>query len=162
MSTEHEFVLWVVVLAAAVHVLEEYLLDWLTWANDTLGSRLGFHLTWPDFYMTNAALVVVAIAAAGIGWSSPEVSLAVPALFVVNAVGFHILPTVVGRRFSPGTISAVLVYLPVAAWAYWAADADGVLTTRAVVVSALGGVLLMAYPVILARLAGKLRPRAVP
>ncbi len=144
----HEWVLWVAVAAAFVHALEEHMLDWLRWAREALG----FELTWADFYVVNAGVVVLAAAGAMIGWRSPELSLAVPALFAVNAIFFHVLPTIVQRRFSPGVFTAVVVYLPVAAWAYWAADRDGVLDLRAVLVSAAGGVLLMAFPVALIKL----------
>jgi uncharacterized protein with HXXEE motif len=55
----------------------------------------------------------------------------------------HIIPTVLTRRFSPGLITAVALYLPVSAWTYWAAEQDGALTARSLVLSSLGGVLLL-------------------
>ncbi len=91
-----------------------------------------------------------------IGWRLPEVSLTFPALALVNATFFHIGPTLVQRRFSPGTITAVLLFLPVGIWLYYAAYLDGALTVRLGVLSALGGALLMAYTILLLRLRERL------
>lgn len=145
---DHEFTLWIVVMAAALHVAEEKLLDWRGWA----GREFGFAVTWADFYVVNATMIVFMIAAAMIGWRLPEVSLVMPALMVINALVFHLGATVIRRNLSPGTITGILVYLPAATWAYYGAYLDGVLTLRAGLVSALGGALLMACPVIIQRL----------
>jgi tryptophan-rich sensory protein len=92
-----------------------------------------------------------------IGWQLPEVSLMFPALALVNALLFHIGPTLVQRHFSPGTITAVFLFLPVGIWSYYGAYLDGSLTIQIGVVSALGGAVLMAYPIVLLRLKGRLR-----
>jgi hypothetical protein len=47
-----------------------------------------------------------------IGWRLPEVSLTFPALALINSLFFHIGPPLVQRRFSPGTITAALLFLP--------------------------------------------------
>ncbi|MBV9453380.1 MAG: HXXEE domain-containing protein [Rubrobacter sp.] len=52
--------------------------------------------------------MVVGICTTMIGWKLPEVSLMFPALAMVNAVLFHIGPTLLQGRFSPGVITAVL------------------------------------------------------
>ena len=96
-----------------------------------------------------------------IGWRLPEVSLMPVALTLVNALIFHIGITLVQRRFSPGTISATLVYLPVGVWTYWAAHADGVLSGPALLISSAGGALLMAYPIMLLRLRTQLTAAGV-
>ena len=152
-TTTHAFVLWLMLFAYALHILEEHTLDWLGWARSTLK----LDLSWTDFYVTNAIVVVAGICTAMIGWQLPEVSLMFPALALVNALVFHIGPTLVRRRFSPGTISAGLLFLPVGIWSYYGAYLDGSLTTQIGVVSAIGGAVLMAYPIVLLRLKGRLR-----
>jgi hypothetical protein len=141
----HAYVLWVVVIAAALHVMEEHTLDWKSWAEVALHAPV----TWADFYVTNAAMIVAGVAGAAIGWQRPEISLILPALFVVNALVFHIGISIVQRRYSPGTFTAVVLYLTVAVWAYASAHADGVLSASAIIWSAIGGVLMMAYPLVL-------------
>ncbi len=128
------------------------MLDWLGWARFTF--KLPF--TPADFYVTNSLVVVAGVCTAMVGWRLPEVSLAFPALALINAVFFHIGPTVLRRRFSPGSITAVVLFVPVGAWAYVGAYFDGALTAKAVVVSALGGALLMAYPFVLFNIRARL------
>ncbi len=149
---QHEYVLWIVVIAMVMHVMEEQILGWRAWAK----GALGLDISEADFACTNAAMVVIGVAGALIGWRLPEVSLMPVAPTLVNALIFHIGITLVQRRFSPGTISATLVYLPVGVWTYWAAHADGVLSVPVVLISSAGGALLMAYPIILLRVRSRL------
>jgi hypothetical protein len=53
-------------------------------------------------------------------------------------------------------ITAVVLFVPVGAWAYVGAYSDGALTAKAAVVSALGGALLMAYPFVLFKIRARL------
>jgi hypothetical protein len=140
--------LWVATAAYGLHILEEFMLDWKTWANKVLE----LPVDWPMFYVTNAAAVVVGIVAAVIGWRLPALALAFPALMVINAVFFHILPFVATRKFSPGVISAVVLFLPIGTWLFCGAHEDGVLTTTRAIIAVVLGAGLMAYPVILLKL----------
>ncbi len=151
-DTAHEFVLWLMLFAYGLHVLEEHMLDWLNWARFTF--KLPFSPA--DFYVTNSGVVVAGVCSAMVGWRLPEISLAFPALALINAVFFHIGPTVLQRRFSPGLLTAVVLFVPVGAWAYAGAYLDGVLSARAAVVSALSGALLMAYPFVLFKIRSRL------
>lgn len=144
-TTPHEFVLWLMLFAYALHVMEEHALNWLGWAN----AKLALDLTWADFYVTNSVVVVAGISTAMIGWRLPEVSLAFPALALINAVFFHVGPTLIQRVFSPGVITAVFLFLPVGIWCYYGAYLDGALTWRAGIVSVVFGAILMAYPLAL-------------
>ena len=79
----HSWVLWVGVIAAVLHVMEEHAEGWVAWANETLGPRFGVTFTETDFMLTNAALVFIALAGAAIGWWAPAVSLSIPAVFII-------------------------------------------------------------------------------
>ncbi len=144
----HSWVLWVGVFAAVLHVLEEHAEGWVAWANEKLGPRFGVTFTETDFMLTNTAMVFMALAGAAIGWWAPAVSLSIPALFIINAVFFHMLPSARDERLAPGTISAVVIYLPVAAWMFWAAGTDGVLSFGTVLLAFVLGAGLMAYPIL--------------
>ena len=135
----HEYVLWVLVMAFAAHILEEYRLGWVKWAT----SALGLHVDETTFFLVNASAMVLAIAAAMIGWRLPEVSLCLPASLLANAIFFHILPTIGQSRLSPGTITAVVLYLPLTAWVYRCAWRDGVATRRVIVISSVLGADIM-------------------
>lgn len=146
----HDYLLWIATAFYAAHILEEFNYDWKAWATSTLG----LPVDWPAFYLTNAVVVVLGVCCAQVGWRLPEFSLIYPALMVINALFFHILPTVVFRRFSPGLITALVFFLPVSVALYYGAYQDGVLTARALIISIMGGVLVMAYPVVLLKTQG--------
>lgn len=152
----HSWVLWVGVIAVGLHVIEEYAEGWLAWANFEAGSRFGVTITPTDFFLGSAMIVFAALAGAAIGWWAPAVSLAIPAYFVLNAVFFHMLPSARGDRLTPGTLSAVFIYLPVGTWMFWAASADGRLGFGTFAGAFLIGALLAAYPLLMLMLKPKI------
>lgn len=101
--------LWLCVAAYGVHILEEFVFDWENWARNVL--RLP--VQWNGFYGTNALVIVLGIVAAEIAPVWPVAALAYPALMVINASFFHVVPFVfAGGRFSPGLITALLLFVP--------------------------------------------------
>ncbi len=144
-----EWTLWVVAASCSLHVAEEYLTGWQAWARETLG------IVMPTmrFLVANAVLVAAAFFLARIGWKRPALSLVIPAATLVNAVFFHVLPTVVQGRASPGVYSATLLYVPFSSWAFLGAWRDGV-PRRAMAVALLSGTLLMLAVVLVARALG--------
>lgn len=147
----HEIWLWVATAAYGLHALEEFMLDWKTWANTVLK----LPVDWPIFYVVNALVVVLGIIASIIGWRLPALSLAFPALMFINAVFFHILPFVAKKKYSPGLASAVVLFLPLGTWLFYGAQKDGVLSTMTVVGAFTLGAGLMAYPIILLKVKDK-------
>ena len=67
----------------------------------------------------------------------------------INALFFHIAPAIAFKRFSPGLITSLFFFLPVAVWGYFSAYQDGVLSIRALVISITGGIITMLFPVLL-------------
>jgi Protein of unknown function with HXXEE motif len=143
--------LWLATACYGIHILEEYQLDWRDWAR----SALGLPVEWSDFYVVNAIVIVLGIVAANLAaW--PEIALAFPALMLINATFFHVLPFVRMRgRFSPGLFTAVVLFYPVGIACYWRAAADGRLGGAAVVGSLVLGAVLMASPVVLLLIKGR-------
>jgi Protein of unknown function with HXXEE motif len=137
--------LWLATACYGIHILEEYQLDWRDWAR----SALRLPVEWSDFYVVNALVIVLGIVAANLAeW--PAIALAFPAVMLINAAFFHVLPFIRMRgRFSPGLFTAVVLFFPVGIACYWRAAADGTLSTAVLVVSLVLGALLMASPVIL-------------
>ena len=85
-------------------------MDWKGWAEDTIG----LDVPRPAFYVTNAALVIAAFSGAHMGWKAPTLSLSVPALAVINALGFHLGPALRQWRYNPGLLTALAACLPAA------------------------------------------------
>lgn len=140
-SMRHDHWLWIATMVYAIHVMEEHALNWVGWANAT---GLGF--SWADFYVTNAAVIVLGITCASVGWRAPVYSLSFPGLMLVNAVFFHIGVSIFQHRLNPGCVSAALLFVPVAALCYAGARKDGVLTLKVGVLSLLLGAAWQAAP----------------
>lgn len=145
MTAAHDYILWIATLAYALHVMEEFAFDWKTWATKVMG----FDVDWPLFYVTNAAVIVGGISLSMIGWRLPEVSLAFPALMLINAVFLHIIPILRYRQFSPGIFTSLILFFPIGIASYALASTDHVLTPAALVISLLIGAAFMVYPILL-------------
>ena len=133
-----EWTLWVVAVSCALPVAEEDWTGWQSWALQTLG----IVMPTTRFFLANAVLVVVALLFARVGWRRPTLSLVIPAATLANAIFFHILPTIVQGRASPGVYTAALLYLPFSSWALLGARRDGV-PGRAIGVALAAGTLMM-------------------
>lgn len=145
--------LWIATASYAAHILEEYMLDWRDWARHVIG----LPVDWGDFYVTNSIVVVLGIAAANLAGSFPGLALTFPALMLINATFFHVLPFLrTHGRFSPGLFTAIILFYPIAIACYGRAAADGTLSAGALIGSFVLGALLMAYPIVLLKI--KSRP----
>ncbi|HVZ53319.1 MAG TPA: HXXEE domain-containing protein [Pseudolabrys sp.] len=140
---------WLALAAYSVHMLEEFIFDWRDWARNVLH----LNVTWDQFYITNAVVVVLGIVAAELAAAIPAVALGFPALMLINATFFHVLPFLVTRgRFSPGLVTAVILFYPVGIACYLRASSAGDLNAGSLIGSLLLGAALMASPVVMIKL----------
>lgn len=138
--------IWLATGAYGVHAFEEFELDWRNWAR----AVIKLPVEWHDFYVVNFLVIVLGIVAAELAPAMPGVALGFPALMLINAVFFHIAPYFATRgRFSPGLITAVLLFLPIGTACYVVANDTGVLDTTNLVGSFVLAALLMAMPIVL-------------
>ena len=152
-SMSLETLAWLSMAAYAIHVLEEYMFDWRNWAR----AVIKLPVEWSDFYVTNAVVVALGIAQAMLAPTLPLAPLVYASLMLVNAVFFHVLPMLFGSgRFSPGVATAVTLFLPLGVAVWRRAAEGGLLSASTAVLAVSGGVLLMAYPVVMLNL--KSRP----
>jgi len=144
------YIFWVALVAYAIHILEEFTYDWKNWAQKVLK----LDVEWNTFYLVNAIVLFVGLACAEVGWAHPTFSLIFPALILVNAVFFHILPYIrSNRKFSPGMITAIFLFLPIGIKCFTTALAIGVFT-KSLLIAGAGGILIMAYPVFMQKTKG--------
>ena len=109
---------WLATARYGLHVLEEYQLNWRDWAR----AVIGLPVQWSDFYVVNSLVIVIGIVAANLAASWPGIALALPALMLINAIFFHIVPMMrTHGRFSPGLFTAIVLFFPVAIASYWRA-----------------------------------------
>ena len=97
--------LWLCTSAYALHVLEEYQFDWRNWAR----AVIKLPVEWTDFYIVNALVIVLGIVAANL-LRQPALALAFPALMLINATFFHVLPSWRRKRGRPVRSTAIEVW----------------------------------------------------
>jgi hypothetical protein len=148
METGGDSLLWILVFAYALHILEEYFMDWQSWA-EQLARR---PVSWTDFYLINAAVIIGGICMAVVGWQIPSFSLMLPALMLINGILVHLLPSLIRWQYAPGLVTAVVLFVPLGVWAFYTAFEDGVLTHQILLLASLGGVVLMLVPLALQRM----------
>lgn len=139
----HEYLLWLCLFAYAAHIFEEGVLGWKEWTDKFTGDS---GLSWTDFYLANSAVIVTGFCCGMIGWKIPSFALLFPALQLINAIFFHIGPTIVFRVISPGVFTATFLFLPIASMTYHGALVDGVLTLETAALSFMFGTLVMSSP----------------
>ncbi|MEA1053660.1 HXXEE domain-containing protein [Lamprobacter modestohalophilus] len=145
----HDYILWIATFAYAFHVVEEYMFDWKNWAINVIK----LPLNWVHFSVVNAVVIIFGISCSSVAWSLPAYALSLPALMLINATLFHVLPFIKTKgRFSPGLGSAVLLFYPISIWAYYGAYLDGVLTVSTLTISFIIGAILMASPIVMLKL----------
>lgn len=89
-------------------------MGWFPWAKATLG----IDIPRPIFIVANSVLAIAAFAIARVGWRRPRLALVIPAATFVNAIVWHIGPSVTQRHVAPGLYSALLLYVPIGAVAF--------------------------------------------
>jgi hypothetical protein len=144
---------WLSMAAYAIHIMEEHTFDWRNWAR----AVVKLPVEWSDFYVTNAVVVAIGIAQAQLAPALPLAPLVFASLMLINAVFFHILPVVrTGGRFSPGVVTAVVLFFPAGIAVWRRAMNDGLLDSTTVVLAIVIAAALMAYPIVMLHL--KARP----
>ena len=140
---------WIATAAVAFHALEEYTFHWKAWAC----GALKVPCDGPTFYLTNSVVIVLGIVAAQIAPQTPILALCFPALLLVDAALFHVLPVMLMRgHFSPGLLTAVCLMFPIGILCYRAVFESGLLTGQALFTSLLGGSSLMTVPLVFLKL----------
>jgi len=148
---KYEYVLWFGVLAYGLHIIEEALFNWRQWARNFLK----INAEWNEFYLFNAFVVLYGCISAIIGWKCPYFALSYPAFMLINAIFFHIIPVIASKRFSPGSITGIVIFLPVSFAIYHAAWIDNTISAGNVLLSLIIAALIMLYPIALQKLKNK-------
>jgi hypothetical protein len=106
---------WLAVAAYALHIMEERILDWLGSARKSLDLTIEQE----NYRLIEGVFLILGAVAAMVAASLPIVALSFAAFLLINAIFFHIWPMVrTGGQFSPGAITAVVLFLPIAYYQY--------------------------------------------
>jgi hypothetical protein len=107
---------WLFPLAYGAHIAEEYWLHFADWVLHLSGT----YISNPQFLFLNGAfwlLMVVAVVAIRARTSLAWLVATLAAILGINAA-LHLLGSLVTRSFSPGSITAALLYLPLVVYAF--------------------------------------------
>ena len=122
---------WLPLIAVALHLVEEFAWpggfgDWYRWYRpERAASVTPAFLVW-----INVVLVAMALAAGLLGRRPYGIALWLVVASIGAANGaFHLWATLGRWRYSPGVVTGVLVYLPLAAWGFWHFATRGWATT---------------------------------
>jgi hypothetical protein len=140
---------WLAVAAYALHIVEEHILGWYDWARKTMNISLG----WEQYVITEVAILILGLTAAMLAGTpiGPTLIVAFTTLLLVNVIFFHVLPMLAnGGRFSPGVISGVFLFLPLA----WHVFKTQNLSQNDLIWACVLGVLLILWPMLLLKLRG--------
>ena len=138
---------WLAMAAYAFHILEEYSFDWRNWARGVLG----LPVEWSDFFVTNAVVVALGIAQAALADTLPLAALSFAWLMLINAVFFHIMPFIVKKgRFSPGLITAVVLFIPLSV--FMIVKTLPIVGAGTAVAGFAVGAVTMAFPIVMLKL----------
>jgi hypothetical protein len=136
-------------VAYAQYIMEEYTFNWRDWAR----AVIKLPVEWSDFYVTNAIVIAIGIAQAFLAPALPLAPLMFASLMLINAVFFHILPFVrEGGRFSPGLVTAMLLFFPAGIAVGWKAANSASVDWHTAALAVTGGAALMSYPIVMLNL----------
>lgn len=119
---EH-FIFWLPFICVVLHIFEEFVWPsgFLAW-HRIYQPEIATSIT-PRFAVIGNVILLIAAIMLGImgpAWSrSLSLWLILAALVAGNAAFFHIMGALRTRRYSPGIVTGVLLYLPLCVWGYW-------------------------------------------
>lgn len=123
-------IVWLMPAAFAVHIVEEAVGGFPAW----VGLVVGRPMSSADFLLNNAAFMGVLVSLTA--WATIRPGRLPAFLLVAWASGnlfwnfvFHLVTTVLLDRYSPGLVSAVLLYFPLSVAVAWAVLRERVLGT---------------------------------
>ena len=136
-------VFWLVLISGVLHILEETLTGWVSWFQRHIPS-----MSARQFWIVNALFLLLCVTALMVNAALPLFSLSVAALIAIN--GFiHIRNSVRERRYTPGLVTAIFLYQPVAVMTYLVYAMAGLLPLPTFLGSLLLGVMWMLVVILL-------------
>ena len=135
------------VVAAVIHVLEEYAYpggfsDWMRSSDP----RFAPWITARFAVIINGLFLLLCVMGAVVASKSLVFSLSVASLLFFNGLT-HLAGTIRAKRYAPGVVSGVLLYVPLSLYAFYLFASAGRLTLAGSAIAGLVGVLYQAVPI---------------
>ena len=113
------WIFWLILAAAFIHVIEEYLGHWVTWVHRYVPS-----VTKMEFGIVTSVFIALCCVSALIGVQNLIFSLSIACLIFIYAI-VQIIALFIGKRYTPGIISAIVLYLSLSIISYYLAADSG-------------------------------------
>mgnify|MGYP001573076964 FL=1 len=146
MPMRFERFLWAMPAAYALHICEEYGAGFPAWMNQHMHASM----TNPAFLLNNALFMAIMLSLST--WASLGTSRLSAFLFLGWASGnlfwnfiFHLATTLIADSYSPGLVTASLLYYPISIWVGVLAVRDGRLSPAGVLGAFVIGACVMMF-----------------
>jgi hypothetical protein len=140
---------WLAVAAYALHIMEERILDW----HSSMKKSMKLSMDVDHYRIIVRVFFVLGVIAAVLVGIFPIAARAFAVFLLINAVVFHIWPMIRSQQFSPGSWTAIFLFLPIVIMTYMVAN----LPPAEWIVPAIIGLAITAFPLLLLEYGGKRR-----
>jgi hypothetical protein len=132
---------WLAVAAYALHIMEERILDW----HSSMKKSMKLSMDVDHYRIIGRVFLVLGAIAAFLVTQAPDLARAFAVFLLLNAIVFHIWPMISTQKFSPGSWTAIFLFLPIVWFTYQAAN----LPPSGWILPAAIGVAITVFPILL-------------
>ena len=137
---------WLAVAAYALHIMEERILDW----HSSMRKTLKLSMDVEHYRIIARVFFALGVIAAVLVGSLPDAARAFAVFLLINALVFHIWPMISTQKFSPGSLTAVFLFLPIVYMSYVVASLPLVGWILPVIIA----IVITAFPLLLLQYRG--------
>ena len=132
---------WLAVAAYALHIMEERILDW----HSSMRKSLKLSMDVDHYRIIARVFFALGVIAAVLVTTFPVAARAFAVFLLINAIVFHIWPMIRSQHFSPGSWTAIFLFLPIVYMTYVAANVQ----PAEWILPAIVAVVITAFPLLL-------------
>jgi hypothetical membrane protein len=140
---------WLAVAAYALHIMEERILDW----HSSMKKSLKFSMDVDHYRIIGRVFFVLGAIAAVLVGTFPDAARAFAVFLLINTIVFHIWPMIRTQQFSPGSLTAIFLFLPIVYMTYVVAN----LPPAGWILPAVIAIVITAFPLLLLEFGRKKR-----
>ena len=137
---------WLAVAAYALHIMEERILDW----HSSMKKSLKLSMDVDHYRVIARVFFVLGAIAAVLYGTFPVAARAFAVFLLINTIVFHIWPMIRSQTFSPGSWTAIFLFLPIVYMTYVAANLPPAGWIWPVVI----GIAITVFPILLLQYGG--------
>jgi uncharacterized protein with HXXEE motif len=109
---------WLAVAAYALHIMEERILDW----HSSMKKSMKLSMDVDSYRVIARVFFVLGAIAAVLFGTFPIAARAFAVFLLINTIVFHIWPMIRTQTFSPGSWTAIFLFLPIVYMTYVVAN----------------------------------------